>query len=133
MIESTEELQPTVVRLRLLDDRDAQGRPTRRILASPDPFMSFAGHPLIFASDSPFAIHFPDAFPLVGALEPLTRGHEWLQGFEGEHAHFLGQLVRADAAGVEYFKYTIAVSENGRVYIADPEGVFERDPRATDT
>lgn len=133
MIESTEELQPTLVRLRLLDDRDSQDRPTRRILASPDPFMAHAGHPLIFASDWPFAIHFPDAFPLVAPLEPLTRGHEWLEGIEGEHSQYLGQLVREDAAGVEYFKYTIAVSEEGRVYIADPEGVFDRDPRAKGT
>lgn len=118
------------------------GRRETHILVTPHPFRVQAGHPLIFESRYRFAVHFVGTAPLQdGLVELVVNGKvvsepDWLLALR-EQDHVVcelpfcsGQLAREDGARVETYKFAVSlVGEDGRVHLADPEGVLDPDPK----
>lgn len=108
--------EPTGVRLHVIPVPDADGEETLRVLAAPDPCYVSVNGTLAFVCDHPFNVVFEGASPLASGSERQENGRTAFS-------------VRADAARVEPYKYTVNVfHESGGVLTADPEAVVEPDP-----
>jgi hypothetical protein len=94
-----------------------------RVVAWPDPFVAHAGTRVSWRSDHPFVVRFELETPVQGGLEIHSE-----PGSE-DARHGASAVIRGDAVRLEPFKYTVAMAYDGRVLIADPDGVVDPDPR----
>ena len=133
--------QNTAVPTRVWVELDRKTDPNRRdgevmrITVTPDPFWVAPGQAVVFESNEPFAVHFDEGVlhgPLVNLKEGTPDGWPTAVDCSEEKKFCYGQLARSDAARTEPYKYTVSVyGGDGRVYIADPEGVVDPDPVGT--